>query len=412
MLTIGNLSTRISFFICMMVFIYHENHITAEKAFVVLSCYSSLRSVLTIAIPLGIAQIAELRSAIQRITHYLLIEDVSKTVLPRVLPCIEKKTDITAIEVKGASATVAKNKVVLEDINLNVKSGLVVVTGGMGSGKSTLLKLLLEDVNLVEGHVSVQGTVSYASQEPWLFPGTIRENILFGLPLNVERYQTVIRVCALVKDLNGFAKSDYTIVGDKGNNLSKGQQIRINMARAIYKEADIYLLDDPFSSLDINVGKQVFNSCIKGFLQDKLCVLVSNQKQYLVGASSVLVMKDHTIANTGTYEELTKSGINLGFEYDKQLLREKEFIVGDYDEDYDEESHDGEMDLILNSTDSIHHRGAKLYTENKKQGRVEYSIYRKYFKFAGEFLSAGILLVLCIIVQSSASYFDYFVTYW
>ena len=98
-----------------------------------------------------------------------------------------------------------------------------------------------------EGSIQINGTLSYASQEPWIFSGTLRMNVLFGQPFDAERYWNVIKVCALHQDIQKFDYGDLTLVGERGVSLSGGQKARVNLARAIYRNADIYLLDDPLS---------------------------------------------------------------------------------------------------------------------------------------------------------------------
>jgi ATP-binding cassette subfamily C (CFTR/MRP) protein 4 len=122
------------------------------------------------------------------------------------------------------------------------------------------------------------------------------------------KYQQVIKVCALERDFSLFPYGDRTIVGERGVMLSGGQKARINLARAIYKEADIYLLDDPLSAVDAHVGKQLFDNCISGYLKNKCTVLVTHQIQYLSNVDRIYLLEEGKVTTSGTYEELRNSG--------------------------------------------------------------------------------------------------------
>lgn len=190
------------------------------------------------------------------------------------------------------------------DLNLELKPGLCAIVGQVGSGKSTLLNIILGELELDSGTVTVNGSISYASQEPWLFGGTVRSNIIFVEDFDAHRYSKVVEVCALERDFKLLPQGDATIVGEQGSSLSGGQKARINLARAIYKRSDIYLLDDPLSAVDTHVGKHIFERCIEGFLADKICVLVTHQLQYLKNVDHVVLMKNGKIEAEGPFETL------------------------------------------------------------------------------------------------------------
>jgi ABC-type transport system involved in cytochrome bd biosynthesis fused ATPase/permease subunit len=118
--------------------------------------------------------------------------------------------------------------------------------------------------------VKVCGQTAYVSQSAWIETGTIEENILFGSPMDKAKYKNVIQVCALKKDLSLFSHGDQTLIGERGINLSGGQKQRIQLARALYKDADIYLLDDPFSALDAHTGSELFKVHGYAFIRDNL----------------------------------------------------------------------------------------------------------------------------------------------
>jgi len=105
----------------------------------------------------------------------------------------------------------------------------------------------------------VSGSVAYVSQTSWIQSGTVRDNVLFGKPMNTEDYEKAIRCCALDKDIENFPHGDLTEIGQRGLNMSGGQKQRIQLARAVYNDADIYLLDDPFSAVDAHTAATLFN---------------------------------------------------------------------------------------------------------------------------------------------------------
>ncbi len=143
-----------------------------------------------------------------------------------------------------------------------------------------------------KGKCEVGGTVAFASQVPWLFSdGTIRDNILCGHDYYARRYEDVIKATSLERDFSLLAEGDHTVVGGKGITLSGGQKARINLARCLYNEADIYILDDPFSSVDTNVGRHIFDVAVNQFLRGKTRIIVTHQVQYLNSFDDILILE-------------------------------------------------------------------------------------------------------------------------
>lgn len=131
--------------------------------------------------------------------------------------------------------------------------------------------------------------------------------------MSTIRYNEVIRVCSLERDFEILPNGDQTIIGERGINLSGGQKARVNLARAIYKEADIYLLDDPLSAVDAHVGKSIFDNCIQGYLAKKICVLVTHQLQYLKTIQNIVLMNMGKIEAIGSYDALKNANLNALF---------------------------------------------------------------------------------------------------
>ncbi|XP_035827955.1 multidrug resistance-associated protein 1-like [Aplysia californica] len=165
------------------------------------------------------------------------------------------------------------NRVLAINVSMRVAPGqLVAVIGEVGSGKSSLLSALLGEMHRLAGHCSVNSSVAYVPQVAWIQNSTLRANILFGRQFKRNFYNRVIRACALVLDLEILPAYDHTEIGEKGVNLSGGQKQRVSLARAVYSQADIFLLDDPLSAVDCHVGRQLFDDVIgpQGLLKHKV----------------------------------------------------------------------------------------------------------------------------------------------
>lgn len=155
----------------------------------------------------------------------------------------------------------------------------------------------------------LQGSLAYVSQEAWIQNATLKDNILFNDPYKETLYNNVIQACALYADFDGKNQIE---IGEKGVNLSGGQKSRVTLARAVYKEADIYLLDDPLSSVDSTVGKHIFDQVIgpRGILQNKTRLFVTHGLAFLPQVDNIVVLKDGKISDIGTFSELSRKQVN------------------------------------------------------------------------------------------------------
>ncbi|KDO28591.1 hypothetical protein SPRG_06447 [Saprolegnia parasitica CBS 223.65] len=178
---------------------------------------------------------------------------------------------------------------------------VVAVVGAVGSGKSSLLHGLLGNVPCTQGHVHLRGSIAYVGQQPFIQNATLRDNITFGLPFDARKYKHAVAVSSLQADLAVLPGGDLTEIGEKGINLSGGQRTRVALARAVYMDADVYLLDDPLAAVDAHVGADIFNQCIGTALKGKLVVLVTNALQFLRDVDSIVVMANGAIVETGPY---------------------------------------------------------------------------------------------------------------
>ncbi|RIB26607.1 P-loop containing nucleoside triphosphate hydrolase protein [Gigaspora rosea] len=200
----------------------------------------------------------------------------------------------------------------LRNINISIpREKLIAIVGPVGSSKSSLLSALIGEMKRISGEVIFGENVGYCPQTAWIQNATLRDNITFELPFNYKKYQQVIKDCCLEPDLRVLPSGDLTEIGEKGINLSGEQKQHVNIARAVYYNADIILLDDPLSAVDTHIGRYLFTNCIKGALAKKTCLLVMHQLYYLPQVDYIKCMKDGEIAEQGTYEELIKNRKNF-----------------------------------------------------------------------------------------------------
>lgn len=200
-----------------------------------------------------------------------------------------------------------EEEVTLKNINMEVKKNtLCAIVGTVGSGKSSVIQAFLGEMEKLSGRVNTVGSVAYVPQQAWIQNATFRDNILFGKPYDRKLYNRVIDACALRADIDILSAGDQTEIGEKGINLSGGQKQRISLARAVYNNADLYLLDDPLSAVDSHVGKHIFEEVIgpKGMLAEKTRVLVTHGITFLPQTDNIYVMKLGEVSENGTYQEL------------------------------------------------------------------------------------------------------------
>ncbi|KAI4364931.1 hypothetical protein MLD38_020962 [Melastoma candidum] len=213
-----------------------------------------------------------------------------------------KSLVVNAAKISWDTGTMKAN---LSNINLVIERGQkIAICGEVGSGKSTLLASVLGEVPYIEGTVSIHGSVAYVSQMAWIQTGTVQENILFGLDMDPVKYHETIRRCSLTKDIKMFPFGDQTLIGEKGVNLSGGQKQRIQLARALYQDADIYLLDDPFSAVDAHTATSLFKDYVIESLSGKTVLLVTHQVDFLPTFNSILLMSSGQVMSEGSYTDL------------------------------------------------------------------------------------------------------------
>ncbi|XP_063312149.1 ATP-binding cassette sub-family C member 3 [Pelobates fuscus] len=281
-----------------------KNILDAEKAFVSLSLFNILRFPLNM-LPQVISNLAQASVSVKRIQNFLASDELDENAVNR-----EKTVPGISITIRDGTFSWAKDsEPVLQDINLLVPSGsLVAIVGHVGCGKSSLVSALLGEMERVDGDVSVRGSVAYVSQQAWIQNSTLKENIIFGRTNNDKNYKKVLEACALLTDLEVLPGGDQTEIGEKGINLSGGQKQRVSLARAVFSNSDVYLLDDPLSAVDAHVAKHIFDNVIgpDGLLRGKTRLLVTHGVSFLPQVDHIVVIVDGKVSETGSYQDLLK----------------------------------------------------------------------------------------------------------
>ncbi|XP_044437368.1 ABC transporter C family member 10-like [Aegilops tauschii subsp. strangulata] len=255
-----------------------------------------------ILMPDVIAAVIQAKVAFTRISKFLDAPELNGQVRKKYYSGIDCPIAMNSCSFSWEENT---SKPTLKNINLVAKAGeKIAICGEVGSGKSTLLAAVLGEVLRTEGMMQVCGKIAYISQNAWIQTGTVQENILFGSPMDGERYHNTVVRCSLVKDLEMLPYGDCTQIGERGVNLSGGQKQRVQLARALYQNADIYLLDDPFSAVDDHTATSLFNEYVMGALSDKTVLLVTHQVDFLPVFDSILLISDGEVIQSAPYQDL------------------------------------------------------------------------------------------------------------
>lgn len=297
----------------------------AENIFSTLAFFALIRVPVTIIMPSTIEKLSECRVSARRIDQFMQLD----TLLNKREKVNNKNAD-HAIMMQDASFS-WNNTPSLFSLDLKIRRGnLVGVKGTIGAGKSTLLAAILGEINLISGKLQLYvDSISYAPQSAWIFADTVRDNILLGKPMNEERYKNVIKACCLDIDLQNFGETgDLLMIGDKGVNLSGGQKARISLARALYADADLYLLDDPLAAVDPKVARKIFDQCIgpRSLLCGKTRVLVTHQTQFLVEADQMILLTNGHIDELHIEQRSVDEPSNDTSEIDPSNNKENDWI--------------------------------------------------------------------------------------
>ncbi|XP_054166266.1 ATP-binding cassette sub-family C member 5-like isoform X2 [Oppia nitens] len=327
----------------------------------------------------------------------------------------------------------------LFDLNFEIPNGKHIgIIGSVGSGKTALLHSVLGQMRLISGKVGVRGSVAYVPQDSWILNATVRQNITFGNNFDSKRYYEAVKCCALTHDISSLVAEDQTEIGERGVTLSGGQKQRISLARAYFADKDIYLLDDPLSSVDRNVAQHIFSQCIRNGLKDKTVLIVTQQTYCLEYTDFVVFLKEGRVVNIGVHNHL----YNSDYEY-KQLIDSSEMsslnkeieIIEQKETDLDIDGNDirfsspdwsdvKPLSLSENSSESsvsqtndidsteTLNSGRLIIDETIGSGNISLETYKGYITAGGGMVIVSFVIVWLTFQAIASSFANWWLGYW
>ncbi|CAG2168420.1 unnamed protein product, partial [Oppiella nova] len=507
-MSLFNTATKLILFAAFITYVLTGHVLTAKAVFVSMMLFNTLRVNMTWYFPQAIAMGAEMLVSCRRIQTFLELEEIqlNSTKISNSVELNTSGKQTPELSVNNISAKWSEDSPypTLHNISAHLKPGdLLAVIGPVGAGKTSFLMTLLNELPVLEGSIQTVGTISYASQEPWSFNNSVRNNILFGSEYDEHRYKQVVHVCALERDLQIFPFGDKTLVGEKGvslsggqkaritlarygihgtgsiqtvgtisyasqepwsfnnsvrNNilfgseydehryrqvvhvcalerdlqifpfgdktlvgekgvsLSGGQKARITLARALYRNSDIVLMDDPLSAVDTSVAEHIFDKCIVEYLSDKIRILVTHQIQFIRKATQILVLSpEGRCLGLGSYDELQSQGLDfmkLLSDQDMDATKQQE---RDLMRTLSQNSYDTKITSRTASDDVMdgqYSGDPKIQDENRELGSISGRVYWKYIRAGAGPLLFSVTLFFTLVSQAIFHGSDYYLTEW
>ncbi|KAL6854188.1 P-loop containing nucleoside triphosphate hydrolase protein [Trichoderma novae-zelandiae] len=447
---INAVSMSMPIFASMLAFITYSltNHgLAPAQIFSSLALFNGLRIPLNL-LPLVLGQVIDAWSSLQRIEQFLLEEEQEEDVVfnPEAENAIElvhasftwertptkeadkpdagkgkkgaKKPEVPKETAPSASGDDSASTLVeerepfkLHDLNLQAgRNELIAVIGTVGSGKSSLLAALAGDMRKTSGEVIFGASRAFCPQYAWIQNTSLQNNIIFGKDMDQDWYKEVIRACALQPDLDMLPNGDLTEIGERGITISGGQKQRLNIARAIYFDADIVLMDDPLSAVDAHVGRHIFDNAILGLLKDKCRILATHQLWVLSRCDRIVWMDGGKIQAIDTFENLMRD--HKGFQ---ELM---ETTAVEKKEEDEEDDDDKLKELTLTETaearkNKKNKKGAALMQqEEKANSSVPWSVYGAYVRASGTLMNAPLVIFILILSQGANIMTSLWLSYW
>ena len=319
-----------------------------------------------------------------------------------------KPVDASDNGVDSASTLTETEPFKIHDLDFSIgRNELVAVIGGVGSGKSSLLAALAGDMRRTSGSVTMGATRAFCPQYAWIQNTTVKENILFGKEYDKNWYEAVVDACALRQDLDMLPYGDLTEIGERGITVSGGQKQRLNIARAIYFNSDIVLMDDPLSAVDAHVGRHIFDNAICGLLKDKCRILATHQLHVLSRCDRVIWMQDGRIETIDTFSNL----MNNNEDFRKLMATTAQEEKQEDEDDVNEDEVEDEKKATKKKKQTK--RGAALMQQEERAVKsVGWNVYAAYIRASGSLLFGPLIIILLIISQGANIATSLWLSWW
>jgi ABC-type multidrug transport system fused ATPase/permease subunit len=392
-----------------------------------------------IYLPDRIRELINAYVSMNRVAAYLKINTEKKSNITK------KKDNEYSINIVNAKIGINKEKILMSINELKLKKNeTAIIIGETGSGKSCLIKSLIDRLIILnKKEFNIDGKISYTSQTPFIINSTVKDNILFYSKYNEERYKKVIKYCELERDIQSLPAGDLTEIGTNGANLSGGQKSRINLARCVYKDADIYLFDDPISSVDSIVYNKILSQLIKKFLKNKTIIFASNDVKYMNYFNKVIFVEKEQMKFIGTNEEIKKQDFFKSFKNNlsnqnqnqnkkKQEEDSEEFGISNKSLE-DNETNIIKNDLIKSEeliirnkisresiidevvqiqNEMIKLKGKLMVEEEINAGKIDSKIYKIIIEYSGGYFQVFLVFIFAIIWQFTMIQGNIYLTHW
>ncbi|KAF2034636.1 ABC multidrug transporter-like protein [Setomelanomma holmii] len=311
-------------------------------------------------------------------------------------------SDITAVE--------EEKPFEIKDINLTFgRNELVAIIGSVGSGKSSLLAALAGDMRRTAGEVVMGASRAFCPQYAWIQNANVRENIVFGKDFKQSWYDEVVDACALRADLDMLPAGDKTEIGERGITVSGGQKQRMNIARAIYFDADIILMDDPLSAVDAHVGRHIMDNAICGLLKNKCRILATHQLHVLSRCDRIIWVEEGRVQAVDTFDKLMSE--NEGFQQLMKSTKKEEEREEETAEDVADDVIDDKKDakkMAKRQKKAV----ALMQVEDRATKSVSWGVWMAYIRAGGGIWVGPLVVTLLVLSQGANIVTSLWLSYW